>query len=41
VKTDRFCADVKGIMPSGAQVNVRALLQRVNDNVRIVYYKIY
>ncbi len=41
IKTNRFCADMKGIMTSGAQVNVKALLERVNNKVQIVYYKIH
>ena len=41
IKSTRFSVDVKGIMPSGAQVNVKALLERINNNPRIVYYRIY
>lgn len=41
IKSSRFCADMKGSMTSGAQVNVKALLERKDDTVRIVYYKIY
>lgn len=41
IKSSRFSVDVKGSMPSGAQINIRAYLQRINNKVRIVYYKIY
>lgn len=41
VKSSRFAVDVKGVMPSGAQVNVRAVLERINNEPRIVYYRIY
>lgn len=41
IKSSRFSADVKGSMPSGAQINIRAYLQRINNKARIVYYKIY
>ncbi len=42
INSSRFCADMKGSMPSGAQVNIKAILERNNsDSVRIVYYKIY
>ncbi len=42
IKSSRFSADMKGSMPSGAQVNIKAILERNNsDSVRIVYYKIY
>lgn len=41
-KSSRFSADMTGSMPSGAQVNIKAILERFNsDSVRIVYYKIY
>lgn len=41
VKSPNFSVDVKGVMPSGAQVNVKAMLERINNNARIVYYRIY
>jgi len=41
VKSPDFSVDVKGVMPSGAQVNVKAMLERINNTVRIVYYRIY
>ncbi len=41
IKSSRFSNDVNGSMPSGAQINIRAFLQRINNEVRIVYYKIY
>ncbi|MCE5275420.1 MAG: type II secretion system minor pseudopilin GspK [Syntrophaceae bacterium] len=41
VKSARFSADMKGSLPSGALVNVRAVLERINNSVRIVYYRIY
>lgn len=41
VKSSRFAVDVKGVMPSGARVNVRAVLERINNKPRIVYYRIY
>ncbi|HNR50137.1 MAG: type II secretion system minor pseudopilin GspK [Bacteriovoracaceae bacterium] len=41
VKSSMFSADVNGHMPSGARINVRAVLQRFQSDVRIVYYKIY
>ena len=41
IKSNRFSIDVKGSMPSGAQINIRAYLQRINNKARIVYYKIY
>lgn len=39
--TEVFRADMKGSLPSGAQMNVMAILQRVQSDVKIVYYKIY
>jgi general secretion pathway protein K len=36
-----FRADMKGTLPSGAQMNVTAILHRVQNDVKIVYYKIY
>lgn len=41
VKSNRFSADMKGIMQSGAVVNVKAILERINNSTRIVYYRIY
>lgn len=41
VKSSRFSVDVKGVMPSGAQVNVKSVLERINNNARIVYYRIH
>jgi general secretion pathway protein K len=41
VKSTKFQVDMKGIMPSGALVNVKAVLERINKNPRIVYYRIY
>jgi general secretion pathway protein K len=41
IKSTRFSVDVKGVMPSGAQVNVKAVLERINNNPQIVYYRIY
>jgi general secretion pathway protein K len=41
VKSTKFRVDIKGIMPSGALVNVKAVLERINNNPRIVYYRIY
>jgi hypothetical protein len=41
VKSSRFSVEVKGVMPSGAQVNVKSILERINNNVRIVYYRIH
>jgi general secretion pathway protein K len=41
IKSARFGVDVNGSMPSGAQINIKAFLQRINNTVRIVYYKIY
>jgi len=41
IKSSRFSIDVKGFMPSGAQINIQAFLQRINNDTRIVYYKIY
>jgi general secretion pathway protein K len=39
--TEVFRADMKGTLPTGAQMNIMALLQRVQNDVKIVYYKIY
>jgi type II secretory pathway component PulK len=41
VKSSRFSVEVKGAMPSGAQVNVKSVLERINNNARIVYYRIH
>jgi general secretion pathway protein K len=41
IKSTRFSVDVKGVMPSGALINVKAVLERINNNPRIVYYRIY
>jgi general secretion pathway protein K len=41
VKSTRFSVDVQGVMPSGALVNVKAILERISNNPRIVYYRIY
>jgi len=41
VKSTRFCVDIRGSTPSGAQVNVRSVLERINNRPRIVYYRIY
>jgi general secretion pathway protein K len=41
IKSSRFSADMKGVMQSGAQVNVKAILERINNSTRIVYYRIY
>ncbi|MGO9145869.1 MAG: type II secretion system minor pseudopilin GspK [Desulfomonilia bacterium] len=41
VKSTRFSVDVQGVMPSGALINVKAVLERINNNPRIVYYRIY
>lgn len=41
VKSSLFSADISGNMPSGARINIRAVLQRFQNDVRIVYYKIY
>ncbi|MBN1635930.1 MAG: type II secretion system minor pseudopilin GspK [Deltaproteobacteria bacterium] len=37
----RFRVDIKGVMPSGAMVNLRAVVERINNGPRIVYYKLY
>jgi general secretion pathway protein K len=37
----RFRADMKGALQSGAEMNIMANLQRVQNDVKIVYYKIY
>jgi general secretion pathway protein K len=39
--TPIFRADMLGTLPSGAQISIMALLQRVQSDVKIVYYKIY
>ncbi len=41
VQSARFMVDVKGVMPIGATVNIRAAIERVEKKPRIVYYKIY
>lgn len=41
IKSQRFAVDVKGTMPSGANMNVRAILDIMNDKPQIVYYRIY
>lgn len=41
VKSERFSVEVTGVMPSGARVNVRAALERINNKPRIVYYRIH
>lgn len=42
IRSDLFSADMKGTMPSGAQINITAILdRRLNNDVKIVYYKIY
>lgn len=41
IKSDVFSADMKGTMPSGAQINIKAVLDRLNNDVKIVYYKVY
>ncbi|MBN2297406.1 MAG: type II secretion system minor pseudopilin GspK [Deltaproteobacteria bacterium] len=41
IKSSRFSIEVNGSMPSGAQLNIRAYLQRINNKPQIVYYKIY
>jgi general secretion pathway protein K len=41
VNSSRFSVDVRGLMPSGAQVNVKSILERINNNARIVYYRIH
>ncbi|MDT8271681.1 MAG: type II secretion system minor pseudopilin GspK [Desulfomonilia bacterium] len=41
IKSRRFCVEAKGFMPSGAQVNVRAYLERIHNKARIVYYTIH
>jgi general secretion pathway protein K len=41
VKSSRFSVEVKGAMPSGAQVNVKSVLERITNNARIVYYRIH
>jgi general secretion pathway protein K len=40
IKSNRFAANMKGIMPSGAVVDVKAILERINNLPRIVYYRI-
>ena len=41
MKSTRFSVDVTGKMPSGALINVKAVLERISNNPRIVYYRIY
>lgn len=41
ITSTRFSVDVKGAMPSGAMMNVRATLDLVNNKPQIVYYRIY
>lgn len=41
IKSSRFNVETSGLMPSGAQVNVKAYVERINNKTRIVYYKIY
>lgn len=41
IMSTRFSVDVKGAMPSGAMMNVRATLDLVNNKPQIVYYRIY
>jgi general secretion pathway protein K len=41
IKSQRFSVDVTGKMPSGALINVNAILERISNNPRIVYYRIY
>ena len=41
VKSNLFSADISGSMPSGARINIKTVLQRFQNDVRIVYYKIY
>ncbi len=41
IKSGVFSANMKGTMPSGAQINIKAVLNRVNNDVKIVYYRIY
>ncbi|MFY9397168.1 MAG: type II secretion system minor pseudopilin GspK [Desulfomonilia bacterium] len=41
VKSSLFSADISGGMPSGARVDIRAVLRRFQNDVRIVYYKIH
>jgi type II secretory pathway component PulK len=41
VKSGLFSADINGNMPSGARINIKTVLQRFQNDVRIVYYKIY
>ncbi|MEN6474365.1 MAG: general secretion pathway protein GspK [Syntrophaceae bacterium] len=40
IKSSRFCVTVAGSMPSGAVLNVRAILD-VNKKPQIVYYRMY
>ncbi|MCD6570760.1 MAG: type II secretion system minor pseudopilin GspK [Deltaproteobacteria bacterium] len=37
----RFLVDVKGVMPSGARLNLKAVLERKGGKVQIMYYRIY
>ncbi|HQI00570.1 MAG TPA: type II secretion system minor pseudopilin GspK [Deltaproteobacteria bacterium] len=41
IKSNVFSANMRGTMPSGAQINIKAVLNRVNNDVKIVYYRIY
>lgn len=41
IKSLRFSVDITGTMPSGAMMNVRAILDLVSGTPQIVYYKIY
>lgn len=40
-KSLRFSVDITGTMPSGAMMNVRAILDIVSGKPQIVYYRIY
>ncbi|HNY65737.1 MAG TPA: type II secretion system minor pseudopilin GspK [Deltaproteobacteria bacterium] len=40
-RSNAFRADMKGSMPSGARMNIMAILHRVQNTVDMVYYKIY
>jgi general secretion pathway protein K len=40
VKSSRFSVNVRAQTVSGAEMNVKAVLERVNNSPRIVYYKI-
>ena len=41
IVSPRFAVEVKGLMPTGAVVNIRALLDRTDKRPSIVYYRIY